>query len=65
MVTLFIACAIHCCTQVMAPDSVWDDQDKQALLSAQIHCREEHKCLIKFKKVEQSIYTAVCGKDNN
>ncbi len=65
MATIFIQCLIHCCTQVMAPDSVWDRQDKDALQSASVHCREEDKCLTKFRKVEQGIYTAICGKENN
>lgn len=62
---VFIVCVMHCCTQVLAPDKVWDKQDQQALQSTQQHCRDEGKCLIKLKKVEQGIYTAICGKDNN
>jgi hypothetical protein len=62
MATLFITCVLHCCTEVQAPDSRWDDHDKAALKTAQEHCYNEGKCLIRFKKVEESIYDATAEK---
>lgn len=67
MSVIFITCVLHCCTQVLSPTIEWTQQDKKALNTAQVHCRVEKpsKCLIKFKKVEEAIYTAICGKENN
>lgn len=65
MATLMLTCVLHCCTLVLAPDRKWTDQDKGALSSAQQHCRDEGKCLVKLKKVEEGLYTATCGKENN
>lgn len=69
MSIIFISCLMHCCTQVLAPTTDWDDQDRAAMDTARKHCsapeRKYNKCLVKFKKVEQSIYTAICGAENN
>lgn len=66
MALIFIACVMHCCTQVTSPDKVWDDHDQQALDMARKGCYSRDKqCLVKLRKVEESIYTAICGKENN
>lgn len=68
MATLFITCVLHCCTQVMAPSPDWTDHDKAALGTARNTCRRDYpqsSCLVKFKRVEESVYTAICGKENN
>ncbi len=68
MSTIFVTCLLHCCTRVLAPNDQWDEQDANALRSAKVHCYTEKKpnnCLIRFKKVEQGVYTAVCGEENN
>jgi hypothetical protein len=68
MSTLFLICVMHCCTKVMAPDSNWVDRDYQALHGAQNNCKQEYKespCLVEFKRVEENVYRALCGKENN
>lgn len=65
MATLFITCMLHCCTRVLTPNSQWTDQDNKALQLAQQHCQQENKCLITFKKVEEGVYSAICGQENN
>jgi hypothetical protein len=49
----------------MAPTDAWVKQDQVALSTARHHCQQESKCLITFQKVEEGIYAAMCGKDNN
>lgn len=65
---MFISCVLFCCTWVTSPTEEWNKRDDLALRSAKKRCREiykESKCLIKFKKVEENIYRATCGKENN
>lgn len=62
---IFITCIMHCCTQVQNPTPEWTDHDQRAMISAQEHCRNENECLVKFKKVEEGLYTAICGQPNN
>lgn len=55
-------------SSTMAPTLEWTDQDEKARHAAITHCREassDQQCLTKFKRVEPSIYTAICGKNNN
>lgn len=59
----FTTCVLACCTAVTTPDKTWSLQDQQALDKARETCdKDDGKCLIKFKKVEQSIYAAICGR---
>lgn len=62
----FITCIMACCTHVLAPD--WNKIDDVNLDHARTRCREmykESRCLVKFTKVEERVYRAICGKDNN
>ena len=62
----FVVCLLYCCTAVSSPDKTWSKQDQQALDNARQTCdREYGDCLLKFKKVEDSIYTAECGRDKH
>lgn len=65
MSMIFITCILHCCTQVRTPQREWTDQDKKTLDTAREHCYKEKECLIKFRKIEDSVYEAICGRDNN
>ncbi len=62
---IFISCILHCCTQVMTPDLTWLEKDNHVLQVTRQHCADQGKCLVKLKKVEEAVYTAVCGKANN
>lgn len=64
----FITCVMMCCTQVLIPDKVWTDKDQKTLDAARLHCRQAYgrsPCLVKFKRVEESVYSALCGANNN
>lgn len=63
----FTSCLLACCTAISSPDKTWSKTDQEALESAKGHCRVEYSrspCLVKFKKVEDRVYQAICGKDN-
>lgn len=64
----FITCIMMCCTQVLIPDKVWTKKDQQVLNVGRQHCRDTYSkspCLIKLKRVEESVYSALCGANNN
>lgn len=64
---IFLACVLLCCTQVLSPKPPWTNQDQKALDRARITCSnrdDRQTCLVKFRKVEESIYDAICGEDN-
>lgn len=45
--------------------SSWDEQDRQAFNRAYLHCVDEYSkspCLVRFEKVEEGVYNALCGK---
>lgn len=73
MTLLFIQCVVHCCTRVMTKPN-WVDDDYKALRVAQTNCKElaatdkiykGSSCLVEFLKVEDRMFRATCGKDNN
>ena len=62
-----ISCPI---TQVVNKTGEWNQQDRAALATAKKHCGTmylESPCLKMFRKVENGVYTALCGagKDAN
>lgn len=68
MALIFITCVMHCCTQVMLAAPEWDKKDNVYLEAAQLRCREiypKSPCLTKFIKMEEQVFRAVCGKENN
>ena len=51
-------------TQVINKTDEWNDQDKKALASATKTCSTEYEnspCLKMFKKIEEGLYSALCG----
>jgi len=64
----FVTCVMYCCTQVLTPVLVWTDEDKSNLSHARQRCPiiySESPCLTKFTKVEDKVYQAICGRNNN
>lgn len=65
---VLIKCIMVCCTQILIPDKIFTKQDQATLDRARFVCREQYKnspCLVKLKRVEDSVYSAICGKNNN
>lgn len=71
----FTSCLLACCTLVSSPSHQWIPQDQEALETARTHCGGEracdarghncdNECLVKFNKIEDSIYEAICGRNN-
>lgn len=58
--------AISCPSiKVVNKSSTWNDQDRKALATATSRCKSlytDSPCLKTFKKVEDGIYNALCGK---
>ncbi len=68
MSLIFITCVLHCCTRVMLAAPEWDKKDNIQLQGAQARCHELYKqspCLTTFTKMEDNVFRAICGKDNN
>lgn len=64
---LTIVCVLHCCTQVRLSHPM-TDKDKQVVVTARQTCGltyEKSPCLIKLTSKEDSVYTALCGAENN
>jgi hypothetical protein len=61
----FYAVLIFCpATRIVNPSGDWNDQDQKALTAAQNTCKiayNDSPCLKTFKKVEEGVYTAICG----
>lgn len=63
--TLILSVLINCpATKIVNPGGFWDDQDEQALSVAKKRCGQIYQnspCLTTFKKIEEGVYTAICG----
>jgi hypothetical protein len=65
MNTIVVICLLHCCTTITSPTKEWNENDQRTLKTAQNYCKKKGECLISLKKVEESVFTALCGKENN
>lgn len=64
----FVDCVLHCCTFVLTQQLQWLPEDIDNLTRARMRCPQIYKnspCLTKFTKVEERVYRAICGRNNN
>lgn len=65
MLTLILLASLTCpATSIINRTNIWNDQDDKALSQAVKGCARSYErspCLKEFTKVEESVYTALCG----